>query len=89
MIVKLWMIERRVPVQHSFLKIIKGGIKKQMIQITREQALEIRGKLRNEYVKICNRQGPSKKKSYYVAETYPVVRLLKDMESKKKVTHFE
>lgn len=60
-----------------------------MIQITREQALEIRKKLRNEYVTICNRQGPSRKKSYYVAETYPVMRLLRDMESKKKVTHYE
>ena len=60
-----------------------------MIQITREQALEIRKKLRNEYVTICNRQGTSRKKSYYVAETYPVMRLLRDMESKKNVTHYE
>ena len=60
-----------------------------MIQITREQAMEIRKKLRNEYVTVCNRQGPSRKKSYYIAETYPVIRLLRDMESGKKVTHYE
>ena len=60
-----------------------------MIQITREQAMEIRKKLRNEYVTVCNRQGPSRKKSYYIAETYPVMRLLRDMELGKKVTHYE
>lgn len=51
--------------------------------------MEIRKKLRNEYVTVCNRQGPSRKKSYYIAETYPVMRLLRDMESGKKVTHYE
>ena len=67
---------------------IKGGIRK-VIQVTREQALEIRKKLRNENVTVCNRQGPSRKKTYYASESYGVMRLLKDMESKKKVEHFE
>lgn len=60
-----------------------------MIEISREQAIEIRKKLQNERVTICNRQGSSKKKTYYVAETYPVLRLLRDMESRIKVTHLE
>ena len=60
-----------------------------MIQVTREQALEIRKRLPYERVTVCNRQAPSRKKSYYVAETYSVMRLLRDMESKKKIEHFE
>ena len=67
----------------------KKVVLKEMIQITRDQALEIRKRLRNERVTICNRQDPSRKKSYYVAESYPVMRLLRDMEANKKVTHFE
>jgi len=60
-----------------------------MIQVNREQAIEIRKRLPYENVTICNRQGPSRKKNYYVAESYSVMRLLRDMESKKKVIHFE
>ena len=58
-----------------------------MIQITREEAMQIRE--RNENITICNRQGHSKKKTWYVPESYAVVRLLKEIESKKKIEHFE
>ena len=60
-----------------------------MIQITREEAMQIREKLRNENITICNRQGHSKKKTWYVPESYAVVRLLKEIESSKKIEHFE
>ena len=60
-----------------------------MIQVNREQAMEIRKKLPYEHVTICNRQSVSRKKSYYVAESYGVLRLLREMESKKRIEHFE
>ena len=60
-----------------------------MIEITREQAMEIRKRLRNENVTVCNRQSPSRKKSYYAPESYAVLRLLRDMDSGKRIQHFE
>lgn len=60
-----------------------------MIQVTREQALEIRKRLPYERVTICNRQAPSRKRSYYAPESQGVIRVLRDMESKKKTKHFE
>ena len=60
-----------------------------MIQINREQAMEIRNKLRNIHVTVCNRQAPSRKHSYYVEESYAVMRLLQDMKSKQKIEHYE
>ncbi len=60
-----------------------------MIAITKEQAIEVRKYLRNEKITICNRQGPSRKKSYYVAATYPVMKLLENMEKNKKIIHCE
>lgn len=60
-----------------------------MIEISREQAIEIRNNLRNEKVTVCNKQGPSRKKSYYVAPTYPVMRLLGEIERRNKIVHCE
>lgn len=60
-----------------------------MIQVNREQAIEIRKRLPYEHVTICNRQAKSKKHSYYVPESYSVMKLLREMESKKKIEHFE
>lgn len=60
-----------------------------MIQVNREQVMEIRKRLPYEHVTICNRQSASRKKSYYVAESYSVMKLLREMESKKKIEHFE
>lgn len=60
-----------------------------MIQISREQAMEIRKKLRNIHVTVCNKQAASRKKSYFVEESYPVIRLLQEMQSKQKIEHYE
>lgn len=60
-----------------------------MIQVTRDQAFEIRKRLPHENVTICNRQSKSKKRSYYAPESYSVLKLIRDMESKKKIEHFE
>lgn len=60
-----------------------------MIQVTREQALEIRKRLPYERVTVCNRQAPSRKRSYYASESQGVIRVLRDMESKEKIEHFE
>lgn len=60
-----------------------------MIQVTREQAIEIRKRLPYDNVTVCNRQSRSKKRSYYAPESSGVLRLLREMESKKKIEHFE
>ena len=60
-----------------------------MICVTKEQAMEIRKKLGNEHLTTCNKHAPSKKKSYYVAESYPVMRLLQEMKNRQKVVHYE
>lgn len=60
-----------------------------MIEVNREQAIEIRKRLPYEHVTICNKQAPSRKKSYYASESYGVMKLLREMESKKKIEHFE
>lgn len=60
-----------------------------MIKITREEAFEIREKLRNVKVTMTNRQSNAKKKTYYVEESYPVLKLLKEINSRKKIQHFE
>lgn len=60
-----------------------------MIQVNRDQAMEIRQRLPHEHVTICNRQAKSKKHSYYAPESYSVMKLLREMESKKKIEHFE
>ena len=60
-----------------------------MIEVTKEEAMEIRQKLKNEQVTICNKQAPARKKSYYVSESYPVIRLLKEIQSRKHIYHYE
>ena len=60
-----------------------------MIQVTKEEVMEIRQKLKNEHVTVCNKQAPSRKKAYYVPESYSVIRLLKDIQSRSKITHYE
>lgn len=60
-----------------------------MIKISKEEAMEIRNKLRNVNVTMTNRQGNAKKKTYYVEESYPVKKLLDDIHSRQKVEHFE
>lgn len=60
-----------------------------MIQVNREQAIEIRKKLPYEHVTVCNRQSKSRKRSYYVPESYSVMKLLQDMTAKMKIEHFE
>ena len=60
-----------------------------MIEVNREQAIEIRKRLPYENVTVCNKQAPSRKKSYYVAESYSVLKLLQEMKSKQKIQHFE
>lgn len=60
-----------------------------MVKISKEEAMEIREKLRNVNVAITNRQGNSKKKTYYVEESYAVKRLLDEIHSRQKIQHFE
>lgn len=60
-----------------------------MICVTKEQAMEIRKKLGNGHLTTCNKHAPSKKKSYYVEESYSVMRLLQEMGNKRKIVHYE
>lgn len=60
-----------------------------MIEVNREQAIEIRKRLPYEHVTVCNKQAKSKKHTYYVPESYSVLKLLQEMKSKQKIQHFE
>ena len=60
-----------------------------MIQVTKEEMLEIRKKLRDEHITICNRQSSARKKTYYVSESFSVMKILNDIRSGKKIVHYE
>lgn len=60
-----------------------------MIKVTREQAEQIRKKLPYEHVTTANRQSKSKARTYYVPESYAVMKLLCEMDSEKNIQHYE
>lgn len=60
-----------------------------MVKVNREEAIEIRKKLPHVTVTMTNRQGPSRKKKYYVEESWSVVKLLDEIRNRKVVNHYE
>ena len=64
-------------------------VSKKMIQVTKEQVEQIRKKLPHEHVTMTNRQSRSKAKTYYVPESYAVMKLLREMQYQQKIEHYE
>lgn len=60
-----------------------------MVKVSREEAMEIRKKLPHATVSMTNRQGPSRKKHYYVEESWSVTKLLNEMRNRNVVSHYE
>lgn len=60
-----------------------------MIQVTRDEAMELRKKLPKEHVTMTNRQSKAKARTYYVNESYAVKHFLEEIRKSKAVEHFE
>ena len=60
-----------------------------MIQITKEEAMQIRENLRGVNVVITGRQHKSRAKSYYVEQSPYTTRFLNKLQSNKKIEHYE
>lgn len=60
-----------------------------MVKVNRQEAIEIRKKLPHTVVTMTNRQGPSRKKNYYVEESWSVVKLLEEIRNRNVVSHYE
>lgn len=60
-----------------------------MIQINKKEAQSIRANLRGVPVVICNRQGNSKKKTYYVESSPWVTKHLEKFHKDDKIEHYE
>lgn len=60
-----------------------------MVKASRDEVMEIRKKLPKAAVTMTNRQGPARKKTYYVEETWSVMNLLKEIRSRNVVNHYE
>lgn len=59
-----------------------------MVKVNREEAMEIRKKLPKAVVTMTGRQGPARRKNYYVEETWSVLKLLNEIRDRNVVHHF-
>lgn len=60
-----------------------------MVKVNREEMMEIRKKLPKAAITMTNRQGPSRKKTYYVEETWSVMNLIREIRNRNVVNHYE
>lgn len=60
-----------------------------MIQITREEAQEIREKMPNAVIVKTMRQSNSKRHKYYTEENYVTAKILQEIRGRNIVAHYE